>query len=132
METAVPARILIVDDEERNRKLLDLFVKADGHETVLSGDGKEGLALAASVQPDLILLDLMMPGMDGFEVVRWLKADPATRAIPVIVVSALDDIASHRRMLESGADEFINKPVDRWELSLRISKLLHGKSDESK
>jgi putative two-component system response regulator len=132
METALPAKILIVDDEELNRILFDVFVKADGYSTILSDNGKDGLALAAEAQPDLILLDLMMPGMDGFEVVRWLKADPATRTIPVIVVSALDDVAAHRRMLASGADEFINKPVDRWELSLRISKLLHRKPEESK
>lgn len=127
MHTASSAKILIVDDEERNRKLLDVFVKADGYLTILTDNGKDGLVRAAAERPDLVLLDLMMPGMDGFEVVRWLKDDPLTQAIPVIVVSALDDVASHRRMLASGADEFINKPVDRWELSLRISKLLRGR-----
>jgi len=125
MENAWTPTILIIDDEERNRKLLDVFVKADGHNTLAAAGGKEGIALAASELPDLILLDLMMPGMDGFEVVRWLKGNPATSSIPVIIVSSLDDVAAHRRMLASGADEFINKPVDRWELSLRMSRLLH-------
>ncbi len=118
------AKILIVDDEERNRRLLDVFVKADGYATIDAANGETALRLALSENPDLILLDLMMPGMDGFEVTRWLKANPLTSAIPIIIVTALEDVASHRRMLASGADEFINKPVDRWELSMRIAKLL--------
>lgn len=118
------ARILIVDDEERNRKLLDVFVKADGHVPISASDGKACITCAVDQQPDLILLDLMMPDMDGFDVVRLLKNNPRTSGIPIIVVTALQDVSSHRRMLASGVDEFINKPVDRWELSLRISRLL--------
>lgn len=116
--------ILIVDDEERNRKLLDVFLKNNGYDTALAAEGKEALALAARLQPALILLDLMMPDMDGFEVMRRLKEDLATRDIPVVIVSALDDAASRQRILACGADDFICKPVDRWELFLRISKLL--------
>lgn len=123
------AKILIVDDEERNRRLFDVFAKADGYVTVGAASGAQGLELAVSEKPDIILLDLMMPGMDGFEVARGLKANPATRSIPIIIVTALEDVASHLRMLASGADEFINKPVDRWELSLRISKLLQARRD---
>ena len=129
MEKVPPAKILIVDDEERNRRLFDVFARADGYVTVGAASGAQGLELAVSEKPDIILLDLMMPGMDGFEVARGLKANPATRAIPVIIVSALEDVASHQRMLVSGVDEFINKPVDRWELSLLISKLLHARHD---
>jgi CheY-like chemotaxis protein len=126
METS-PATILIVDDDERNRKLLDVFTRADGYRTISSKNGAEALALAASCKPRLILLDLMMPGMDGFEVVRHLKENPVTQAIPVLIVSALDDIASQQRITAGGVDDFIRKPVDRWELSLRISRLLrHG------
>jgi CheY-like chemotaxis protein len=126
METS-PATILIVDDDERNRKLLDVFTRADGYRTISSKNGAEALALAASCKPRLILLDLMMPGMDGFEVVRHLKENPVTQAIPVLIVSALDDIASQQRITAGGVDDFIHKPVDRWELSLRISRLLrHG------
>jgi len=124
MDDLPSARILIVDDEERNRKLLDVFVKADGHSAIFAPDGKAGVAAAVEQQPDVILLDLMMPDMDGFDVVRLLKNNPQTRDIPIIVVTALRDVASHKRMLASGVDEFINKPVDRWELSLRIFKLL--------
>lgn len=117
-------KVLIIDDEERNRKLLEVLVQADGHATLLAADGDAGVALAVSAQPDIVLLDLMMPGTDGFEVVQRLKRNPATQSLPIIVVTALDDVASRRRILASGADEFIGKPVDRWELSLRISKLL--------
>lgn len=127
METLPLAKVLIVDDEERNRRLFDVFAKADGYTTIGAADGQTGLALAVAEKPDIILLDLMMPGMDGFEVARWLKANPLTCSIPIIIVTALEDVASHRRMLASGADEFINKPVDRWELSLRISKLLQSR-----
>ncbi len=118
------ARILIIDDEERNRRLFEVFVKADGHEVQTAASGEAGLIVAASNIPDLILLDLMMPGRDGFEVARALKANPATQAIPVIVISSLDDIASHQRLLSSGIDDFIVKPIDRWELSQRILKVL--------
>jgi CheY-like chemotaxis protein len=118
------ATILIVDDDDRNRKLLEVFARNDGYDTVSAQNGKEALEFAARLCPALILLDLMMPGMDGFEVMSWLKQDPATRDIPVIVVSALDDRASQQRILACGADDFISKPAERWELSLRISKLL--------
>jgi CheY-like chemotaxis protein len=132
VENLPSAKILIVDDEERNRKLLGVFIRAEGHSSIFAADGKEGVASAIEQQPDLILLDLMMPDMDGFDVVRVLKNNPQTRNIPIIVVTALEDVASHRRMLASGADEFINKPVDRWELSLRVLKLLQKKHDTEK
>ena len=124
MQASVPATILIVDDEERNRKLLEVFMQAEGYRTIAVGDGRNAVAVAASEQPDLILLDMMMPGMDGFEVARTLKAEPALRAIPVIIVSSLDDIASRRRVLSAGADEVVQKPVDRWQLSGHVSRLL--------
>jgi CheY-like chemotaxis protein len=129
VENLPSAKVLIVDDEERNRKLLSVFVQADGHSAIFAANGKEGVAAAIEQQPNLILLDLMMPDMDGFDVVRALKNNPQTRNIPIIVVTALNDVASHRRMLASGADEFIGKPVDRWELSLRIFKLLDMERD---
>lgn len=120
-----PATILIVDDDERNRKLINVFATSDGHQTLSAKNGDEALALAVSHKPHLILVDLMMPGMDGFELVRRLKSDPVTCVIPVMIVSSLDDAASQQRIVASGADDFLRKPVDRWELSLRICKLLH-------
>jgi len=120
----LPAKILVIDDEESNRKLLEVLVKADGHITLLASTGEIGLEIAASEQPDVILLDLMMPGLDGFEVVRRLKSNPHTASLPIIVVTALYDIASRQRMASWGADEILMKPIDRWKLSELLSKLL--------
>jgi CheY-like chemotaxis protein len=113
------ARILIVDDEPRNRRLLEVIVGSDGHVPLHASNGSEALALAASESPDLILLDLMMPEMDGFQLVRQLRQNAATRTTPIIVVSALDEPAARQRVLASGADDFLAKPLDRWELLLR-------------
>jgi putative two-component system response regulator len=124
MDSPTPATILIIDDEERNRKLLDVLAKADGHLTFLATNGKDAIRIARFERPDLVLLDLMMPGIDGFDVLRSLKGDPATCSIPVMIVSALDDVAAQRRMLSAGADDFICKPVDRWEFTLRVARLL--------
>ena len=118
------ARILIVDDAPRNRALLDIIVASDGHQTVHAGSGAEAIAIAATDPPDLVLLDLMMPGIDGFQVLRQLRADARCRAIPVIVVTALDDMAARERVVSSGADALIGKPLDRGELLLSISRLL--------
>ena len=124
MQASVTATILIVDDEARNRKLLEVFMHAEGYRTVSVSDGREAVALALREPPDLILLDMMMPGMDGFDVARALKADSSLQRIPLIIVSSLDDIASRRRVLSAGADEVIQKPVDRWQLSQHVSRLL--------
>ncbi|OWW21588.1 response regulator [Noviherbaspirillum denitrificans] len=128
MQANAPATILIVDDEERNRKLLEVFMQAEGYRTITVGEGSEAVVLAARERPDLVLLDMMMPGMDGFEVARTLKAEPELRHIPLIVVSSLDDIASRRRVLSAGADEVIHKPVDRWQLSQLVTRLLKASS----
>lgn len=124
MTNPPPAKILVIDDEESNRKLLEVLVQADGHLTIAAADGEVGIALAIAEKPDLILLDLMMPGLDGFEVVRRLKNNPATATMPIVVVTALYDIASRQRIATWGADGVIMKPVDRWVLSQRLSTLL--------
>ncbi len=122
--TNPPAKILIIDDDESNRKLLEVLVQADGHTAISAADGEVGIALAYAEQPDVILLDLMMPGLDGFEVVRRLKNNASTASLSIIVVTALYDVASRQRVATWGADAVIMKPVDRWELSQWISKLL--------
>lgn len=124
MTSPQPAKILIIDDDESNRKLLEVLVQADGHSAISAAGGEVGIALANAERPDVILLDLMMPGLDGFEVVRRLKNNAATASLPIVVVTALYDVASRQRIATWGADEVIMKPVDRWELSKRISKLL--------
>ena len=122
-----PARILVVDDEERNRRLLAAMLEAEGYSASEATDGTQALELARQNPPDIILLDIMMPGMDGYEVARALKADAATKAIPVVMVTALDDRASRLRGLEAGAEEFVIKPVDRNELRIRVRNLLRLK-----
>jgi CheY-like chemotaxis protein len=126
MESPCKATVLIVDDEERNRKLLEVFTKADGYQTIAVDSGEQGLAMAIARQPDVVLLDLMMPEMDGFEVARSLKSHPATRNIPVVIVSSLDDAASRSRMAAAGAEQLIVKPIDRWELSRSLAALVKG------
>lgn len=119
-----PAKVLIVDDEERNRKLLRALVESEGYRTLEAASGREALALAGAEFPAVILLDLMMPGMDGFETAKRLKADASTQHIPIAIVTALDDPSARMRALASGAEEVLLKPVDRWELSARLRNLV--------
>ncbi|MDP1634073.1 MAG: response regulator [Gallionellaceae bacterium] len=119
--------ILVVDDEVRNVKLLETLLHAEGYATIVARNGREALALAAAEKPDLILLDVMMPDMDGFETVARLKADPKTKQVPVIMVTALDDRDSKLRALEAGAEEFLSKPIDRADLTVRVRNLLRLK-----
>lgn len=104
--------------------MLEILVQAEGHLALMAADGETGIALAQQQRPDVILLDLMMPGLDGFEVVRRLKGNPLTASVPVVVVSALYDVAARQRITASGVDAILVKPVDRWELSKHLSNLL--------
>ncbi len=121
---APPPTILIVDDEALNRKLLEALLLPEGYLTVSAASGEEALALIAQRAPDLILLDVRMPGMDGYQVASTLKADPVTAGIPIIMVTAQADRAARVIGLDAGAEEYLTKPVDRVELWLRIRNLL--------
>ena len=121
------ACILVVDDEDRNRRLLVAMLEVEGYATMEAAEGMRALELVQQCPPDIVLLDIMMPGMDGYEVARALKADPATHAIPLVMVTALDDRESRLRGLEAGAEEFVSKPVDRNELRIRVRNLLRLK-----
>ncbi|SEQ32122.1 response regulator [Giesbergeria anulus] len=125
--TAPVATILVVDDEERNVKLLEVLLQAEGYATVSALNGREALAAAVSACPDLILLDIMMPDMDGFETVAQLKANPRTRQVPVIMVTSLDDRDTKQRALLAGAEEFLSKPIIRADLTVRVRNLLRLK-----
>ena len=124
MGSNAPVTVLIVDDEDRNRRLLEVFVRAEGYEPLIAAIGADALRIAADRHPDLVLLDLMMPGMDGFEVARALRADSRTADIPLLVVSSLDDAASRKRASAAGVAELIVKPVDRWQLADAMRKAL--------
>jgi two-component system cell cycle response regulator len=117
------ARILVVDDIEANVRLLEAKLSAEYYEVLTANDGPTALAIAASEKPDIILLDVMMPGMDGFQVCRRLKDDPETRHVPVVLVTALDGRADRVAGLEAGADEFLTKPIDDVMLFARVRSL---------
>jgi two-component system cell cycle response regulator len=124
-EPLSPSKILIVDDNAQNRELLVAYVEGIPNvRTREAANGLEALAVVAQDPPDLILLDIMMPRMSGFEVCRRLKSDPRTRDIPVLMVTALDEVGDHERAIDSGTDEFLTKPVDRAELVERVNGLL--------
>ncbi|MDQ6690240.1 MAG: response regulator [Gemmatimonadota bacterium] len=122
------SRILIVDDERHNRDLLEVMLKPEGHLLLSASSGEEALALVAQQPPDLILLDVMMPGMDGYEVARRIKDNLATNTIPVVMLTALDDRNARVLGLSAGAEDFLTKPLDRAELSVRVKNLLRIKA----
>ena len=113
-------RILIVDDEPDLLTVLHFGLEAEGFEVIEASDGEKGLELARSQQPDLIVLDLMLPRMDGYKVCRALKFDERYRRIPVFILSARSGDTDRRLALDLGADEYITKPYDMRELVSRI------------
>lgn len=119
-----PARILVVDDESQNLDLLEAMLTASGYDVLLAGGGEEALRIARELKPDLILLDLMMPGLSGFEVCARVKTDPQTGGIPVLFVTGLNQISDKERALAAGGDDFLTKPFQRAELVTRVEALL--------
>jgi len=122
------ARILVVDDIEANVRLLEAKLAAEYYEVLTAADGPTALAMAAAESPDIVLLDVMMPGMDGFSVCRRLKDDAETRHIPVVLVTALDGRSDRVAGLEAGADEFLTKPIDDVMLFARVRSLTRLKA----
>jgi signal transduction histidine kinase len=112
--------ILIVDDDPTARETLIAMLEGQNYRLELAKDGFQALRMLERLQPDLIILDVMMPGMDGFEVCRRIRSTPKLAEVPIILLTALDDRASLLQGIESGADDFLTKPVDRYELAARV------------
>ena len=117
-------KILVVDDEEQNIKLFSSLLRAEGYETDTAMNGREAVDKVKASSPDLVLLDIMMPDMDGYEACSLIRSDAASANIPVVIVTALSDRESKLRGLEVSANEFLTKPIDRVELILRVKNLL--------
>ena len=120
--------ILVVDDNQENLELLQAYLEAIDCETLAASDGPEALDIINRSAPDLVLLDVMMPKMSGFEVCRRMKNDPKTGDIPVIMVTALNEFADIERGIDSGTDDFVSKPVNKLELLTRVKTMLKLKS----
>jgi len=118
------ARILVVDDERDNRELLEVILGHEGFVIECAASGEDALLSMARHAPDLVLLDIMMPGMNGYEVTMRIKGDPATKNIPVLMMSALDDRSARTHAMSAGADAFFSKPMRRADLCARVRQYL--------
>ncbi len=116
--------ILVVDDNQQNLELLQAYLEDIDCRTVPAQDGLQALDIVAKDPPDLILLDIMMPKMSGFEVCRRLKTDPKTAEVPVIMITALSEFGDIERGIDSGTDDFLSKPVNKLELITRVKTML--------
>ena len=119
-------RVLIADDNQQNAELLEAHLDGTGFETRTAANGEETMRLAADWRPDVVLLDVMMPKISGFEVCKRLKADPATKDCGVLMVTALDQPTDVERAVEAGTDDFLTKPINKTELLLRVRALLEA------
>jgi len=117
-------RILVIDDDSLVLKLVETSLQRGGYDVLLASDGEEGLETTRCEHPDLIISDIMMPKLSGFEVCKKLKDDPATSNIMILMVTALNELGDIERGVESGTDDFLSKPVNRLELLTRVKSLL--------
>ncbi|TSA16541.1 MAG: response regulator, partial [Betaproteobacteria bacterium] len=121
------AKVLVVDDTPMNVKMLADVLTFKGYDVVTAGGGKEGLAKVESEAPDIVLLDVMMPDLDGYAVCRAIRANATTAILPVVMVTALDPAQERVKGLEAGADDFLSKPINQPELLARVRSLLRIK-----
>ena len=125
--TEIPT-VLVVDDNQQNLELLLAYLEDIDCRTVPASGGVEALDIVKNKPPDLILLDIMMPKISGFEVCRRIKNDPKTADIPIIMVTALSELGDIERAIDSGTDDFLSKPVNKWELITRVKTMLKLKN----
>jgi len=123
-------KILIADDNAANRELLEALLARIDCETAIAVDGQDTLQQVQSFQPDLILLDVMMPKLNGFEVCRKLKSDPQTSKIMILMVTALSELGDIERAVDAGTDDFLSKPVNSFEFQKRVKNMLKLKGTE--
>ncbi|MDX1374341.1 MAG: response regulator [Burkholderiales bacterium] len=121
-------KVLVVDDTPANVKLLADLLRVKGYEVSTAANGEEGLAKVAAEQPDIVLLDIMMPGMSGYDVCRTIRGNPGTALLPVVLVTSLDPNQERVKGMEAGADDFLQKPINQQELFARVKSLLRVKS----
>lgn len=124
-------RVLIADDNQQNAELLEAHLDGTGWDTQIAVNGEETLKLTKEWTPDVLLLDVMMPKFSGFEVCKRLRADAATKAVGVIMVTALDQPNDIERAIDAGTDDFLTKPINKTELLLRVWALLEAKAEAS-
>lgn len=123
-EQTGPSKILIADDNHQNCELLDAYLADEGYKIDFAYDGQQTLDMVTTFQPDLILLDIMMPKVSGYEVCLRLKENPKTRPIPIIMVTALAEMGDIEKAVNAGATDFLTKPVNKMELKIRVKSLL--------
>lgn len=125
------ARILLIEDNEQNRYMLTFLLEQHGHEVVCAVSGSLGLELAARVRPDLILLDIQLPGMDGYAVARALKGDPALKSIPVVAVTSYAMVGDREKVMAAGAEGYIEKPINPDTFVGEVERFLRSRVKES-
>jgi two-component system response regulator MprA len=121
-------KVLVVDDEDNIIELIRLGLRYEGFQVEVASDGEQGIALAQRIDPDLVILDVMMPGIDGIEVCRRLRSNPTTRDVPVLMLTAKDEVGDRILGLQTGADDYLTKPFDFYELLERIKAILRRQS----
>ncbi len=123
-------RILIADDNPQGVELLEAYLAGGDYDLAIATDGEDTLAKVAGFQPDLILLDVMMPKISGFEVCKRLRRDPATSGVAILMVTALDQNSDVDRAVDAGTDDFLSKPINKTELLLRVRALLKSRHNQ--
>lgn len=126
-----PARVLVADDNPQGAELIEAYLDGTGWEVRIVSDGGETMRLVQEWKPDVVLLDVMMPKLSGFEVCKRLKADAASRRLPVLMITALDQASDVERAVEAGTNDFLTKPINKTDLVLRVRALLLSRDQET-